>query len=59
MPIPESQRSTVPIRVRKDTMPGIREMQDRLRRQHDGGTWSKGDVVHIAVQWWLTTCGNR
>lgn len=53
MPIPESQRSSVPMRVPKDTLPLLDRMGDTLRVKHGGGRWSRGDCVAIAVRAWL------
>ena len=57
-PIPESRRSSVPMRVPKDLLPALDRMKAALSARYYGGHWSRGEAALLAVQWWLSQYEN-
>ena len=51
-PIPESQRSSVPIRVPKVLLGLLDEAGAKLTAER-GGRWSRGETARVVVTEWL------
>ena len=53
MPVPESERESAPVRIRRASLPDLDRIAKCLRERAGGGQFSRADAVAIAATEWL------